>query len=175
MASSRPPDTPAGQENTPLGNPDSRSPKTRGTSAAGEVRRGSRGADRRGRRGSRRADRTGRRENRRKNRAGRHRNREETVEGPHEEWSRPEQLSPRENLDKGQGSPETPRLCHVHGGAWFQQGDDLPYLLSFSGFPGDAIPPRDLQQDSRRSEREKRKEEITTVREKDSWTDKEDL
>ncbi|KAJ1179773.1 hypothetical protein NDU88_005007 [Pleurodeles waltl] len=97
------------------------------------------------------------------------------CDGPHEERSRPEQLTPRGNLDKGQGSLETPRLRHVPGGAWLQQSDDLPYLLSFPGYPGDAIPPRDLQRDSRRPEREKRKEEVTTRREKDSSTDREDL
>ncbi|KAJ1188199.1 hypothetical protein NDU88_004962 [Pleurodeles waltl] len=39
------------------------------------------------------------------------------CEGPHEERSCPEQLTPGENLDEGQGSPETPRLRHVPGGA----------------------------------------------------------
>ncbi|KAJ1087810.1 hypothetical protein NDU88_000973 [Pleurodeles waltl] len=41
--------------------------------------------------------------------------------GPTEEWSYPEQLTPGENLDGEQGSPETQRLRHVPGGAWLQQ------------------------------------------------------
>ncbi|KAJ1200571.1 hypothetical protein NDU88_004394 [Pleurodeles waltl] len=105
---------------------------------------------------------------------------EDAGTGPHSERSRLEQLTPGENLDEGQGSPETPILLHVPGGAWLQQTYDLPYLLFFPGFPDDAIPPRDRRQADQRPEREKRKEEITSLREKETQgliekTDRKDL
>ncbi|KAJ1136517.1 hypothetical protein NDU88_002932 [Pleurodeles waltl] len=46
---------------------------------------------------------------------------ESRTKGPPKEWSRLEQLTPRESLGEGQASPEPPTLRHVPGGAWLLQ------------------------------------------------------
>ncbi|KAJ1107392.1 hypothetical protein NDU88_004782 [Pleurodeles waltl] len=90
----------AGQENTPLGNPDIWIPIVQNP-----VERPRRGED------HARAE-----ENTEEGEEGTEEKTEQEdteagerwSKGPHEEQSRPEQLTPGENLDSGQGSPETP-------------------------------------------------------------------
>ncbi|KAJ1151101.1 hypothetical protein NDU88_003888 [Pleurodeles waltl] len=77
--------------------------------------------------------------------------------GPHRERRCLEQLNPGENLEERQGSPETPILHSSLEGAWLQQV-----------FPDDAIPPRDRRRAERRPEREKKKEEVISQREKET-------
>ncbi|KAJ1205732.1 hypothetical protein NDU88_001159 [Pleurodeles waltl] len=147
----------AGQENTPLGNPDIRIPVVQ--NPAERPRRGEDDAGSEEKTEREDAETGERRSN-----------------GPHEEHSRPEQLILGENLDGGQGSPETQTPPRPRRGmAPAELRLTLPF--SFPGFPDDAIPPRDLRRDSRRPEREKRKEKIITLRERkrDSWTDRDDL
>ncbi|KAJ1101674.1 hypothetical protein NDU88_006739 [Pleurodeles waltl] len=128
----------AGQENTPLGNLDSQipvvqnpveRPRRREDDARAEKKTEEDDAGR-GQKPEQEDAETG----------------ERRSDGPHEEWSRLEHLTPGENLDRGQGSPEMKRLHHVPGGAWLQQ------------LPDDTIPLRDLRRESRRPEKEKRKE-----------------
>ncbi|KAJ1177367.1 hypothetical protein NDU88_002626 [Pleurodeles waltl] len=110
MVVSRPPGTPGtGQENTPLWNTDIRitvvknrvgHPRQREEDAEVKEQMGEDDAGTEGKTVQEDAE-TGERRN----------------EGPHKEQSHLEQLTPGENLNEGQGSPETPILRHVPGGA----------------------------------------------------------
>ncbi|KAJ1099862.1 hypothetical protein NDU88_004957 [Pleurodeles waltl] len=116
----RPPDCPihggtsgAGQENTPLWNPDSRIPIVQNPADRPQWEED----DVRAEEKTKQDDAgTGEKPEWEDAETG-----ERRSDGQPKEWSRPEQLTPGENLDGEQGSPETQRLRHVPGGAWLQQ------------------------------------------------------
>ncbi|KAJ1206040.1 hypothetical protein NDU88_001454 [Pleurodeles waltl] len=120
MVASRQPDTPgAEQGSTHLGNPDIRIPVVQiPAECPRREKEDARAEEETDEEDARAEDETKREDaEARERRSG----------GPHEE------LTPGETLDGVQGSLETQRLCHIHGGACLQQGEEN-YLIRVTHF-----------------------------------------